>query len=338
MKKAAERAVVAEAKRKETAERRAALDAARAAAREQKQREPRRGEAQAGAGTDVQEPLHRRREVRRGRHRRPPGAPRRARPTGRPAAEGGRGPRPGARPEHRLGRRRGRRARRRHRARARRDAGRAPPLGARGDRRGVREDADPDLRHVRELPQAHRPRPPPRHAPQVAVHRLRQGRARGSTLNVRGTAVALVVAGAVLVADQVTNALVLAHVAPGPHHLLGPLGIDVGRNSGVAFSLFSGHSTLAVVLTLALTVDRRRVRLPGRLGLGRGGLRAAAGRGARQRRRPRRAAQPAASSTSSPCRTGRRSTSPTSRSRFGVVGLVALVVLRRPILLAWHDR
>ena len=46
----------------------------------------------------------------------------------------------------------------------------------------------------------------------------------------------------------------LAHVAPGPHHLLGPLGIDVGRNSGVAFSLFSGHSALAVVLTLALTV------------------------------------------------------------------------------------
>lgn len=86
------------------------------------------------------------------------------------------------------------------------------------------------------------------------MHRLRQGRPRGSTLNVRGTAVALVVAAAVLVADQVTNALVLAHVSPGPHHLFGPLGIDVGRNNGVAFSLISRHSTLAVVLTLALTV------------------------------------------------------------------------------------
>jgi signal peptidase II len=66
--------------------------------------------------------------------------------------------------------------------------------------------------------------------------------------------VALVVAAAVLVVDQVTNALVLAHVSPGPHHLFGPLGVDVGRNTGVAFSLISRHSTLAVVLTLALTV------------------------------------------------------------------------------------
>jgi signal peptidase II len=66
--------------------------------------------------------------------------------------------------------------------------------------------------------------------------------------------VALVVAAAVLVVDQLTNALVLAHVSPGPHHLFGPLGVDVGRNTGVAFSLISRHSTLAVVLTLTLTV------------------------------------------------------------------------------------
>jgi signal peptidase II len=66
--------------------------------------------------------------------------------------------------------------------------------------------------------------------------------------------VALVVAAAVLVVDQLTNALVLAHVSAGPHHLFGPLGVDVGRNTGVAFSLISRHSTLAVVLTLTLTV------------------------------------------------------------------------------------
>lgn len=46
----------------------------------------------------------------------------------------------------------------------------------------------------------------------------------------------------------------LGHQSPGAHHLFGPLGVDVGRNSGVAFSLIAGHSTLAFVVTLALTV------------------------------------------------------------------------------------
>lgn len=46
----------------------------------------------------------------------------------------------------------------------------------------------------------------------------------------------------------------LDHQSPGPHHLFGPLGIEVGRNSGVAFSLIAGHSTIAFVVTLALTV------------------------------------------------------------------------------------
>jgi signal peptidase II len=86
------------------------------------------------------------------------------------------------------------------------------------------------------------------------VHRLRQGRARGPTLIRRGAAVAFSVAAAVLVADQVLNAWVLGHVTPGMHHLLGPLGIDLGRNAGVAFSLFSGDSLLAGVLTGVLTV------------------------------------------------------------------------------------
>lgn len=46
----------------------------------------------------------------------------------------------------------------------------------------------------------------------------------------------------------------LRHQSPGPHHLVGPLGVEVGRNSGVAFSLISGHSTIAFIVTLALTV------------------------------------------------------------------------------------
>ncbi|HLK44952.1 MAG TPA: signal peptidase II [Acidimicrobiales bacterium] len=65
---------------------------------------------------------------------------------------------------------------------------------------------------------------------------------------------ALVVAALVVVADQVSKAWVLHHQSRGPHHLFGPLGIDVGRNSGVAFSLLTGHSVVAFVLTGALCV------------------------------------------------------------------------------------
>jgi signal peptidase II len=57
----------------------------------------------------------------------------------------------------------------------------------------------------------------------------------------------------VIVIDQVTKAWMLRHESPGPHHLFGPLGIHVGRNSGVAFSLIAGHSTIAFAVTLALT-------------------------------------------------------------------------------------
>lgn len=54
--------------------------------------------------------------------------------------------------------------------------------------------------------------------------------------------------------DQASKAWMLGHQSPGPHHLVGPLGIDVGRNSGVAFSLIAGHSTIALSVTIALTV------------------------------------------------------------------------------------
>lgn len=86
------------------------------------------------------------------------------------------------------------------------------------------------------------------------MHRLRKGRARGPTLIRRGAAVAFSVAAAVLVADQALNSWVLGHVSPGQHHLFGPLSIELGRNPGVAFSLFSGDSVLAGVLTGILTV------------------------------------------------------------------------------------
>ncbi len=62
------------------------------------------------------------------------------------------------------------------------------------------------------------------------------------------------VAALVVAADQWTKAYVLGHVSSGRHHLVGPLGLEVGHNSGVAFSLLTGHSTTALVVTLALTV------------------------------------------------------------------------------------
>ncbi len=63
---------------------------------------------------------------------------------------------------------------------------------------------------------------------------------------------ALGVAALVIVVDQLSKAWVLAHQSPGPHHLFGPLGIDVGRNSGVAFSILTGHSDLAFAITAVL--------------------------------------------------------------------------------------
>jgi signal peptidase II len=169
------------------------------------------------------------------------------------------------------------------------------------------------------------------------VHRLRKGRARGSTLNVRGTVVALVVAAGVLVADQLTNALVLAHVAAGPHHLFGPLGIDVGRNRGVAFSLISRHSTLAVVVTLVLTVvvvacafRVASVSAGVVFGLLLGG-----GLGNDVDRVARRSTGGVVDFLTLPHWPAFNLAD--MAITFGVAGLLALVVLRRPILLPWRS-
>jgi signal peptidase II len=53
--------------------------------------------------------------------------------------------------------------------------------------------------------------------------------------------------------DQLSKAWVLRHVSAGRHHLFGPLGVEVGRNSGVAFSLIAGHTVVAFILSLVLT-------------------------------------------------------------------------------------
>lgn len=63
----------------------------------------------------------------------------------------------------------------------------------------------------------------------------------------------MLVAAVVVAADQWTKSYVLGHVSPGAHHLLGPLGLRVGRNNGVAFSLLAGQSTVALVVASVLS-------------------------------------------------------------------------------------
>jgi signal peptidase II len=64
------------------------------------------------------------------------------------------------------------------------------------------------------------------------------------------------VAGVVVAVDQVTKSLVEAHLHD-PMHLIGPLGLALGYNSGSAFSLFTGDApvlgVVAVVLVGVLT-------------------------------------------------------------------------------------
>lgn len=70
-------------------------------------------------------------------------------------------------------------------------------------------------------------------------------------------------AAAVVAVDQVTKSLAVGHLHQ-PVHLLGPLGLALGYNSGAAFSLFTGHSVavgaLDVLLLVVLAVVAWRAR------------------------------------------------------------------------------
>jgi signal peptidase II len=73
----------------------------------------------------------------------------------------------------------------------------------------------------------------------------------------------LVVAGAVVAADQWTKNLALEHLKPGvPRHVLGPVNLLLTFNSGAAFSLGAGATPLVevavVVLVGALVLLSRR--------------------------------------------------------------------------------
>ncbi len=81
-----------------------------------------------------------------------------------------------------------------------------------------------------------------------------------------GLLVAAVALG-VLVLDQVTKSLALAHLAAGPVHLIGPLSLALAFNTGIAFSLGASLPgaivALGAVLVAALAVSVRLVRSPG---------------------------------------------------------------------------
>ena len=62
---------------------------------------------------------------------------------------------------------------------------------------------------------------------------------------------ALVVGGTVVAGDQVTTSLAEAHVHR-PVHLLGPVGLSVGYNSGSAFSLFTGRAAVLAPAAAAI--------------------------------------------------------------------------------------
>lgn len=61
--------------------------------------------------------------------------------------------------------------------------------------------------------------------------------------------------GLVVVADQAAKALVEAHLVPGQEvDVVGPIGLTLSHNSGVAFGLASGGGTLLVLLTIVALV------------------------------------------------------------------------------------
>ena len=82
----------------------------------------------------------------------------------------------------------------------------------------------------------------------------------------RHLVVGLATAGVVVAADQVTKSLALSRLH-GPVHVLGPFGLALGFNSGVAFSLFTRATpvigSLAAVVVVLLSALAWRARSGG---------------------------------------------------------------------------
>lgn len=75
---------------------------------------------------------------------------------------------------------------------------------------------------------------------------------------------ALAVAAVVVGVDQTTKSIAQAHLQGGPVHVLGPLSLALGYNTGSAFSLLTGWAPLlgavAALLAVALAVMAWRTR------------------------------------------------------------------------------
>lgn len=66
----------------------------------------------------------------------------------------------------------------------------------------------------------------------------------------RFSARALVIASAVIIIDQITKVIVLDHLGPGQHHVIGPFGLELTTNTGSAFSMLQGSTGLLLVVDL----------------------------------------------------------------------------------------
>jgi signal peptidase II len=73
--------------------------------------------------------------------------------------------------------------------------------------------------------------------------------------NVRAWRLAGALCGLVVILDQVAKALVEAHLVPGEQvDVVGPLGLTLAHNNGVAFGLARGGGTALVALTVAALI------------------------------------------------------------------------------------
>lgn len=81
-------------------------------------------------------------------------------------------------------------------------------------------------------------------------------------------AIASVLAVLVVLVDQLTKSWAVSRLSQGPVHVLGPLDLQLQRNTGSAFSLFQGDAVvlvvIAVVLVGALLVMAGRAATSGR--------------------------------------------------------------------------
>ena len=90
------------------------------------------------------------------------------------------------------------------------------------------------------------------HRAVLAATGLRRPDRRVSAGGARAWRLAGALCGLIVVADQAAKAAIEAHLVPGQHvSVLGPLGLTLTHNTGVAFGLAGGAGAGLVVVTLA---------------------------------------------------------------------------------------